>query len=362
MDGVAAHADRGIHRPSAYTCGLHISYVQAKTTPKAICVQTSGSSALHQWQVMLCFAAVCGVPCCQVPSQSWQLLAYLSIIARSNVRSLMWQLRSTQGQIVDLLVTLPRSPLHKWLCSSVTPLINESSIIAAYSSLNPSPSSAVTSTICTSSPHGGENQRGWSMGYLQKQAAHQGQIRCKEQPLTSNDAIPQLLCLDLLPCISKSCVGTYWSDATCVGTSLLCLMAMWHAGPEDVRPPRGKAVGSAVPWEVCVTCLGRITHWRQQFLTREHGSPAKSALTWERCFDLCLVTPAPGTVISCKTQFSCFSASGGTEFKSHGRASPPLFLNSVYFLLISPCVTYTYAYSFLTVISCFLPSLFCVSF
>ncbi|EOB04429.1 hypothetical protein Anapl_08179 [Anas platyrhynchos] len=50
MDGVAAHGDRGIHRPSAYTCGLHISYVQAKTTPKAICVQTSGSSALHQWQ------------------------------------------------------------------------------------------------------------------------------------------------------------------------------------------------------------------------------------------------------------------------------------------------------------------------
>lgn len=71
-----------LHTPAGY-------YVQAKTTPKASCVQTSGSSALHQWQVMLCFAAVCGVPCCQVPSQSWQLLAYLSIIARSNVRSLM---------------------------------------------------------------------------------------------------------------------------------------------------------------------------------------------------------------------------------------------------------------------------------
>lgn len=93
----------------------------------------------------------------------------------------MWQLWNTWGQIVNFLVTLTRSPLHKWLCWSVTPLINESSVIAAYSSLNLSPSSAVTSTICTSSPHGGENQFGWLTVCLGKRGDLQGHTRSKEQ-------------------------------------------------------------------------------------------------------------------------------------------------------------------------------------
>lgn len=109
-----------------------------------------------------------------------------------------------------------RSPLKEQLCWSVTLLINESSIRAAYSSLNPSPSSLATSTICTSFPCGGENQSGRLTGFWGKCGVFQGQTRSKEQLLMSKAPILKSLCLNLLPFIRKSLLGTYWCDAACI--------------------------------------------------------------------------------------------------------------------------------------------------
>lgn len=121
---------------------------------------------------------------------------------QQNLTSLLWQLQSTLGQAVNFWVTLMRSPLNKQLCWSVTPLINESSISAAYSSLNRSPSSPAISTICTSFPCGGENQFGWLTGFWGKCGVFQGHTRSKEQSLMSR--VPVLKCLNLLPFIVKS--------------------------------------------------------------------------------------------------------------------------------------------------------------
>lgn len=138
-----------------------------------------------------------------------QLLMELSMITKSNVISLLWQLRSTWGQAENFWVTLMRSPLNKQLCSSVTPLINESSISAAYSSSNPSPSSPATSTICTSFPCGGENQFGWLTVFWGKCGVFQGQNRSKEQLLMSKAPIWKSLSLNLLPFVRKSLLGIY---------------------------------------------------------------------------------------------------------------------------------------------------------
>lgn len=163
----------------------------------------------------------------------------------------MWQLWSTWGQIVNFLVTLTRSPLHKWLCSSVTSLINESSIIAAYSSLNLSPSSAVTSTICTSSPHGGENQFGRLTGCLGKCGDFQGQTRSKEHSLMSKAAILNPLCLNVLPFIRKTLLGTYWHDAACIQVTLICLLELQNAD-QKMSDPRCQSIS----WECVLRCPG----------------------------------------------------------------------------------------------------------
>lgn len=162
----------------------------------------------------------------------------------------MWQLWSTWGQIVNFLVTLTRSPLHKWLCWSVTPLINESSVIAAYSSLNLSPSSAVTSTICTSSPHGGENQFGWLTVCLGKCGDLQGHTSSKEWLLMSKAAIQNPLCLNLLPFIRKSLLGTYWYDAACIQATLVCLPVLWNA--DQMSDPTCQSIR----WDCLLRCPG----------------------------------------------------------------------------------------------------------
>lgn len=283
----------------------------------------------------------------------------------------MWQLWSTWGQIVNFLVTLIRSPLHKWLCSTVTPLINESSIIPAYSSLDPSSSFSVTSTICTSSPHGGKNKLSWLTGHLGKRRDLQGQITSKEQSLMSKAAILKPLSLNLFPFIRKSLLSTSWYVAACIQETLVCLLALWNA--DQMSDPRwwsirwdqalgypgvslflnsqhqGRKKASTnytyphqgitpftrssahscnkplstfdlisvpllpVSWEVCTICWGRITHWKQLSLARDQDSPVNSTLTWASCFTLCLVIPALCTVLSCKIQFLCFYASEITK-------------------------------------------------
>lgn len=129
-----------------------------------------------------------------------------------------------------------RSPLHKWFCSSVTLLINESSIIAAYSNLNLSPSSAVTSTFHTSFPHGGENQSAWLTRYLGKCGDLQGQTRSRELSLMSKAAILKLPCLSSLPFIKKSLLGTYWYDDACTQVTLICLLVLCNVAQKMSDP------------------------------------------------------------------------------------------------------------------------------
>lgn len=188
---------------------------------------------------------------------------------------------------------------------------------------------------------------------MQKQAKLWGQVRCIEQPLMPDDAISKLLCLDLLPFIVLFGYLLVW-----------CYTCWYNPGPPPGAgtqwnhkmpgTPHNDAVGLAVPQDVCRTHLGNTACWRQMSLSREQGSPANSTLA--SFLALCLVTLAPRMVISYKTLLFCFYASGVTETKRQRRALPPSFPDSVYFLLICPCVTCIYVSGVL--FSCFLSSLF----
>lgn len=190
---------RGEHQAWRERCSGTLSAAQSKSQGQlhtSFCLQCPTSAACNVTMSVVCLSQF-----------------FMKNITKSSVISLLWQLWSTWGQAVDFWVTLMRSPLNKQLCSSVTPLINESSISAAYSSLNPSPSSPATSTICTSFPCGGENQSGWLTGFWGKCGVFQGQSRSKEQSLVSKAPILKSLCLNPLPFIRKSLLGTYWYDA-----------------------------------------------------------------------------------------------------------------------------------------------------
>lgn len=143
---------------------------------------------------------------------------------------------------------------------------------------------------------------------MQKQAELQDRIRCTEQPLMPDDAIPELLwtCSHPIGYLLVSCCICWYNPGLPADTG-----THWNYKMPSI--PHDNSVGLAVPQDVCRTHLGSTACWRQVSLSNEQGSPANSTLA--SFLALCLVTLAPHTAISHKTLLLCFYASGVRETK-----------------------------------------------